>query len=94
MAEVKRHIAFDLGAESGRAVAGWLENGRLTMEELHRFPTQSMTLGATVRWNVYRFYEEMLAALGKYAQKYGEELSSVGVDAWGTTTACSMPRAT
>jgi rhamnulokinase len=83
MAEVKRHIAFDLGAESGRAVAGWLENGRLTMEELHRFPTQSMTLGATVRWNVYRFYEEMLAALGKYAQKYGEELSSVGVDAWG-----------
>ena len=46
-----KHIAFDLGAESGRAVVGWLEDGKLKMEELHRFPTQGLLVRGTLRWN-------------------------------------------
>ena len=80
---VKRHIAFDLGAESGRAIVGWLEDGKLVFEELHRFPTQGMAIRSTLRWNVYRFYEEMLAALKKYVAQYGSKLESIGVDTWG-----------
>jgi len=80
---IKRHIAFDLGAESGRALAGWLEDGRLVVEELHRFPTQGMTIRSTLRWNVYRFYEEMLTALKNYVVRYGSSLESIGVDTWG-----------
>lgn len=42
-----------------------------------------MTIRNTLRWNAYRFYEEMIAALSKYAVKYGGELESVGVETWG-----------
>jgi rhamnulokinase len=35
---IKRYLAFDLGAESGRAMLGSLDDGLLTLEELHRFP--------------------------------------------------------
>ena len=34
----KAHLAIDLGASSGRVLAGIVENGRLKLEELNRFP--------------------------------------------------------
>lgn len=80
---MKRHIAIDLGAESGRAIVGWLQDGKLVMEELHRFPTGELALGGHLRWNVYRFYEEILTALSKYARQFGSSLDSIGIDTWG-----------
>ncbi len=80
---VKRHLAFDFGAESGRAIVGSIEDGRLTMEEIHRFPTQSMFVHHSLRWNVYRFYEEIIRGMRSYVAKYGSELESIGVDTWG-----------
>jgi len=78
-----RHLAVDLGAESGRCVIATLDRGRLALEELCRFPTQGMLLNGGIHWNVYRFYEEILAALRLYARRYGPGLDSVGVDTWG-----------
>ncbi|MEG0257921.1 MAG: rhamnulokinase family protein [Christensenella sp.] len=80
---VKRHLAFDLGAESGRAIVGSVENGVLKMDEIHRFPTQSMFVHHSLRWNVYRFYEEIVRGLRNYVARYGSELESIGVDTWG-----------
>jgi rhamnulokinase len=80
---MNRYFAVDLGADSGRCIAGSIENGKLTLDELHRFPTQCFSLNGTLRWNVYRFYEEILTGLKKYTAKYGSELCSIGVDAWG-----------
>jgi rhamnulokinase len=80
---MNRYFAVDLGADSGRCIAGTLENGTLVMEELHRFPTRYFSVDGTLRWNVYRFYEEVLEGLKKYAAKYGSELCSIGVDTWG-----------
>jgi rhamnulokinase len=80
---MKRFFAVDLGADSGRCITGHLENGRLVMEELHRFPTRYFVLEGSCRWNIFRFYEEILTGLKKYAEKYGKELFSLGVDAWG-----------
>ena len=79
----KRHLAFDFGAESGRAIVGVIEDGKLKMDEIHRFPTQSMFVHGSLRWNVYRFYEEIIKGLRIYAAKYGSELDSIGVDTWG-----------
>jgi rhamnulokinase len=80
---MKRYFSVDLGAESGRCIAGTLEGGKLILDELHRFPTQGFLVGGSLRWNIYRFYEEILAGLRKYVEKYGSELASIGVDAWG-----------
>jgi rhamnulokinase len=80
---MKRYFSVDLGAESGRCIVGTLEKGKLVMDELHRFPTQSVLFDGSLRWNIYRFYEEILTGLRKYAAKYGKKLYSIGVDTWG-----------
>ena len=79
----KRYLAFDFGAESGRAIVGLFENGRLTLDELCRFPTQGLMVNGTLRWNIYRFYEEIIKGIKSYVQKYGPEVESIGVDTWG-----------
>jgi rhamnulokinase len=78
------HLAFDLGSESGRAVAGKIEGGRLHMEQIHRFRTQSFRTSRHRFRNIYRFYEETLEALRIFAAKRGGTLESLGVDAWGS----------
>ncbi|MBN1624130.1 MAG: rhamnulokinase [Clostridia bacterium] len=79
----KRHLAFDLGAESGRAIVGEIENGKLELCEIHRFETQGMSVNGSLRWDVYRLFYELKNAMRIYVEKYGPELSSIGVDTWG-----------
>lgn len=80
---MKRHLAVDIGSESGRVFVGYVQDGKVYTEELHRFRTQFMQIhGKSVR-NIYRYHEEILHALKLYAEKYGEELESIGVDSWG-----------
>lgn len=79
----KRYLAFDLGAESGRAIVGLIEEGRLELDEIHRFPTQGLSVNGTLRWNVFRFFEEIIRGLKIYVEKYGPEVESIGVDTWG-----------
>ncbi len=37
MAEIKKYIAVDLGAESGRVMLGSVSGDKLILEEIHRF---------------------------------------------------------
>ncbi len=61
----KCYIACDLGAESGRVMLGRLEDGRLTLEEMHRFPSAAVRVLGSLRWDVLRIFEELkTAALG------------------------------
>jgi len=45
MASGLKFLAFDLGAESGRAVLGLLDKGKLTLEDVHRFPNGGVSVG-------------------------------------------------
>ena len=58
MGETRRYLAFDLGAESGRAVLGTLADGRIALEEIHRFPTEGIVVLGTRQWDVTRIYAE------------------------------------
>ncbi len=78
-----KHIAFDLGAESGRAIVGQIIDGKLETTEIHRFFTQGTFVNGSLRWDVYRLFAELKNALKKYAQIYGDEPCSMGVDTWG-----------
>ena len=77
------YLAVDLGAESGRVMAGsW--NGRgIKLEEVHRFPNGPVLLADTLRWDVLRLWAEIQDGLALAARKYGRRIVSVGVDAWG-----------
>ncbi|MFZ0732771.1 MAG: rhamnulokinase family protein [Candidatus Sulfotelmatobacter sp.] len=76
----KTYLAFDLGAESGRAVLAHLRAGILTVEEVHRFPNQPIRSGKSLHWDVRRLWEEIRRALACLKQT---EIAGIGVDAWG-----------
>ncbi|MFN0052506.1 MAG: rhamnulokinase family protein [Planctomycetales bacterium] len=76
-------LAVDLGAESGRVVAGLFDGERLRLEEIHRFPNGAVPVAGTLRWDVLRLWSEIQAGLAKGAQSVGQEAVSVGVDTWG-----------
>ena len=48
----RRYVAFDLGAESGRAVIGSFDKGLLNCKEVYRFPNKSTALGGHLYWNM------------------------------------------
>lgn len=80
---VEHFLAFDLGAESGRAMLGSLEGGRLSMEEVHRFSNGPVRVQGHLHWDVLRIWSEMLQGLRQAAARSQRSLSSLGVDTWG-----------
>lgn len=74
------YLAIDLGAESGRAILGTLEKGRLSLVELHRFPNPGIRTVGGLHWDVLRLFAEMKTGLSKAAQY---KPASLGVDTWG-----------
>ncbi|MGA9350579.1 MAG: rhamnulokinase family protein [Anaerolineae bacterium] len=83
MAQAKKFLAFDLGAESGRAVVGLLEGDRLRLEEVHRFPNGPVRLPDGLHWDVLRLWTEIKRGLALAVQEYGADLAGVGLDTWG-----------
>ena len=76
-------LAFDLGAESGRVMAGTLAEDRLATEEIHRFPNGPVAAGGRLYWDILRIWEEIQTGLARAAAAYGGRLAGVGVDSWG-----------
>lgn len=77
-------LALDFGAESGRALLGTLiDRERLEIKEIHRFPTDQLTVGKHYYWNIYRFYEEVIKSLTKCVYEENIIPQSIGVDTWG-----------
>ena len=74
-------LAFDLGAESGRAILGHLQDGRLDVTEVHRFPNDPVRTRDALRWDVLRLWLEMRRGLDRAAAS--ARIASVGVDTWG-----------
>ncbi len=76
------YIAIDLGAESGRVIAGTLDGGRIHVEELHRFPNVPVRTPDGLHWDALRLYQEALVGVRAAGQRYGQDLAGIGVDAW------------
>jgi rhamnulokinase len=79
-AQPNSYLAFDLGAESGRAVLARLQSGILTIQEIHRFPNEPVEYAGSLHWDVARIWFEIRRAL---AGLESVELAGIGVDAWG-----------
>ncbi len=73
-------LAFDLGAESGRAVLGRLRSGVLDVTEICRFPNQPVQLRGSLRWDIQLLWSQMKSALGRLPVS---TIDSIGVDTWG-----------
>jgi rhamnulokinase len=78
-----RFLAYDLGAESGRAFLGTLEGGRLGLEEVRRFENKIVESSGHSHWDVPHLFGEMKLALRECASRAEGAPSSIGVDTWG-----------
>ncbi len=82
----KAYLAFDLGAESGRAMLGVLEDGKIALHELHRFANLPVLLPSGLHWNLLELWNNLLVGVRKaveHTKANSLELASLGVDTWG-----------
>ena len=77
----KRVLAFDFGASSGRAIIGCFDGGKITLEEVHRFSNDPVSVGGTVYWDVLRLFYEIKQGIIKARMAGG--FDSIGIDTWG-----------
>ena len=77
-----KFFAVDLGATSGRTILGTIDNGKLQLEEITRFPNAIIQVNGHFFWNIYALYEEILKGLKVIAHK-GINIQSIGIDTWG-----------
>lgn len=73
--------AVDLGASSGRVVLGRVVDGRLHVQEVHRFANEPVRLPTGLRWDLLHLFSQTLVGLGRVARE-APDLVSVGIDTW------------
>ena len=76
------YLACDLGAESGRLMLGSLQDGKLKLEEIHRFPNTPIKASDSLHWNIQKLFDELKAGLKKAAARR-LPFVSISTDAWG-----------
>ncbi len=83
MSESKVYLAVDLGAGSGRVLAGVYDGSRIDLRELSRFDNTPVALPDGWHWNISSLYQNVLGGLKAAHDEFGDQPVSVGIDTWG-----------
>ena len=75
-------FAFDLGATSGRSILGILQEGKVKLKELTRFPNKIIRVHDKYYWDIFALYEFLKEGLMTAASQ-NIRLDSIGIDTWG-----------
>ncbi|MCM1191004.1 MAG: rhamnulokinase [Butyrivibrio sp.] len=78
----KYYLAIDIGASSGRHILGTLKDGRMELEEIHRFPNGMKERDGESVWDVDELFDQIKTGMKK-CREAGKIPVSVGVDTWG-----------
>ncbi len=76
------HLAIDIGASSGRHILGYIENGRLTLEEVYRFEDYLREENGTFFWDIEKLVREVEAGIAKCGET-GKIPATIAIDTWG-----------
>jgi rhamnulokinase len=79
---MNNHIAVDFGASSGRLVHGFLREGILVLEELHRFSNGFTEQEGSCFWDIDYLFQQVIIGLQK-AKTQGITECTLGIDTWG-----------
>ena len=79
---MKIYLAIDIGASSGRHIAGWLEKGELKTEEIYRFPNGVTELDGHLTWDIDALLGHVKKGIAIAKEKY-PRIESLSVDTWG-----------
>lgn len=82
MRQVRRYLAIDIGASSGRHIVGWSEDGKIMTDEVYRFPNGPMARGGALVWDTDALLCAVKTGIAAAREKY-PDLVSLSVDTWG-----------
>ena len=80
--ETRNFFAFDLGATSGRSIVATLQDGKISIKELTRFPNKIIRIRDKYYWDLFALYEALKEGLATAASQ-NIRLDSIGIDTWG-----------
>ena len=75
------YLAIDIGASSGRHILGHLEDGKMVLEEIYRFPNGMTEENGQRCWNVKALFDAVLEGMKK-CKEAGKIPVSMGIDTW------------
>ena len=75
------YLAIDIGASSGRHILGRVVDGRMQLEEIHRFDNRQVRSGGHDCWDVDHLWQGILDGL-KACKAKGVIPATVGIDTW------------
>lgn len=76
-------LAVDLGASSGRVMAGAFDGKRISLEEVNRFANEGHNIHGSWHWDFLRLFADIKSGLRAASKKYGASVVSAGIDTWG-----------
>ena len=76
------YLAIDIGASSGRHILGYIDNGRLKLEEIHRFENYITNQNSTLVWDIEHLVNEVKKGIAK-CKEIGKIPCTVAIDTWG-----------
>ena len=78
---MKRVLAIDIGASSGRHIVGWLENGQWRTDEVYRFENGVTERGGHLCWDIDALLDHVKKGIALAKARY--EIESLSIDTWG-----------
>ena len=81
----KVYGAIDLGASSGRVIAGIFAESGLELTEIARFPNGPRAVDGSLYWDFDGLFESVVSGLlqlADFAQARGSSVESIGIDTW------------
>lgn len=78
---VNTYVAVDIGASSGRLMLGQIENGKLELQEMHRFKNGFLKEANHERWQIDYLIQEIFQGLEKI-KRAGYGRITLGIDTW------------
>ena len=82
MSDKKFYLAVDIGASSGRHILGWVENGKIRLEEIYRFENKLVKKNGHLCWDIEHLFNEVVEGLKK-CKEIDRVPASLGIDTWG-----------
>ena len=82
ISSVKRVLAVDLGASSGRVMLGSYDGSKLELREIHRFDNVPVEDGGALYWDEGGLFAEIQTGI-RLAAAEGQPILGIGVDTWG-----------
>lgn len=79
---MKRYLAIDIGASSGRHIVGWQESGGLKTKEVYRFPNGVTEMDGHLIWDVDALLTHVKKGIAAAKAEY-PDLASISIDTWG-----------